>query len=873
MGRHDAPRSFGDRVGDTWAATQGKASLLAKDLSRKSGDKHNTHSRQGAGQKARQTSGGAQKRPPQSSGGSQQRARRISVESLQAAGARPAPASARNSSSRSTAGRSGATRGAAAGRATAAGHGGQPPRGGAPKKNSAPKKTRRPKDSRAAKKDAPKKKNTPKSVVAGIFKWIGILLLTAIVASVIFFVLMYIFVKVPAPGDIPTAQRVTLVASDGKTVLGNIIPEDGNRREVDASQMPEHLRHATMAAEDREFMTNKGFSVTGFGRAALGQITGRTDAGGGSTITQQYVKNALVGNERSYWRKFKELVISMKMANQWSKQEIMTAYLNTIYFGRGAYGVETAAQTYFGKPAEKLTPSESAMLAGIIQQPSNLDPRVNPVASENRWKYVVRGMLNEGWLTREEVSTMDFPKTLPENKNRTLDNRLSGPNGLLKAQIMQELADHGFDEQTVTSEGLRIVTTISPDAQQAAIKAVQGTLKGQPEQMRAAAVTIDPQTGGVLAYYGGAQAGDFDYAYAPQMTGSSFKVFTLAAGLDQNIPLSKMYSSAPYKMGHVTIENSEGMSCGTCTIAAATVMSLNTSSYRLMMDLKNGPRDVRAMAYKAGIPREIPGYGKTLQNKDGAVEGGITLGAYPVRPFDMASAYATFAARGIYHEPFFVKEAIANGGEGRTVYQHDQLSGERRIKEVVADNVTSALEPIASYSNGHGLAGGRPSAAKTGTVQLGNTGKNRDAWMVGYTPQASTAVWVGTQNGTSLETSGGAAVWGSTLPSDIWKMTMDGALQGEEFKYFPAPGAIDGQAGRPGYYYYNNDAPAAPTEKDKDKKKKKTKPQPTSKKRTSVTRPTVPGLPGVENPFAPPTTTTHRPDDDNAEEDGGVLWR
>ena len=343
-------------------------------------------------------------------------------------------------------------------------------------------------------------------------------------ACVIFFVLMYLFVKVPAPGDIPTAQRVTLVASDGKTVLGDIIPEAGNRREVDAKQIPDHLRHATMAAEDREFMTNKGFSFTGFGRAAVGQVTHRSDNGGGSTITQQYVKNALVGNQHSYWRKFKELVVSMKMSNQWSKDEIMTAYLNTIYFGRGAYGVETASQAYFNKHVQDLTPAESAMLAGLIQQPSNLDPRVNPVASKTRWKYVVRGMLNEGWLSASEVATMDFPKTIPENKSLRIDERLSGPNGLIKAQIMRELAEHGFTEQDVTSQGLRIVTTISMDAQNAAIEAVTQTLQNQPKQMRAAAVTIDPQTGGVLAYYGGARAGDFDYAYAPQMTGSSLSL-------------------------------------------------------------------------------------------------------------------------------------------------------------------------------------------------------------------------------------------------------------------------------------------------------------------------------------------------------------
>lgn len=709
---------------------------------------------------------------------------------------------------------------------------------------------------------------TPAAITASIFQWIGIAILAAIVGAILLFVMMYIFAKVPAPGDIPTAQRVTILANDEKTVLGTIIPEAGNRREVPSDAIPTSLKYATMAAEDRDFETNKGFSITGFGRAALGQLTGRGSAGGGSTITQQYVKNALVGNQRSYWRKFKELVISMKMANQWSKDQILTAYLNTIYFGRGTYGVETASQAYFGKSVSEINPSEAALLAAVIQQPSNLDPAFNRPESERRWMYVVRGLYHEGWMTRDQIAEMSFPKTKKLEDSKVTDDKLAGPNGLLKTQVMNELAEHGIDEQEVAQEGLQVITTISADAQEALIKSMRKTLKKQPKTMRAAGVSIDPATGGVLAYYGGSLGAGFDYAMSSQMTGSSFKVFGLAAALNQGIPLSKLYSSAPYKIGKLTIKNAGNMSCGTCSIASATVMSLNTSYYRLMMDLKHGPEDVAAMAYKAGIPRRIDGH-KTLQNKKGVVEGGVILGMYPVRPFDMASSFATFAARGVYHKPFFVKKVVTHTAGGRTVYLHEESKGERRISKKVADNVSAALEPVAGYSNGHNLKDGRPSASKTGTVQLGETGRNRDAWMVGYTPQVSTAVWFGTQNGTALKTKDGADVWGATLPSDVWQETMNGAHKDLEVERFPDPDPIGGQAGRPWTGYV-----APPSEEKEEKKKEEKEDDGGLLGDITITRPTLPGLPGFENPWAPPTTVTRDPlpsfpDDD----DDGVLWR
>ena len=230
--------------------------------------------------------------------------------------------------------------------------------------------------------------------------------------------------------------------------------------------------------------------------------------------------------------------------------------------------------------------------------------------------------------------------------------------------------------------------------------------------------------------------------------------------------------------------------CGTCSIAEALKRSLNTSYYRLMLKLKNGPADVADAAHKAGIAESFPGVDHTLSEdgKGGPPNNGVVLGQYQTRVLDMASAYATLAASGVYHKPHFVQKVVNSRGEVLFDASQQDNSGEQRIDKAVADNVTSAMQPIAGYSNGHNLAGGRPSAAKTGTNQLGDTDANRDAWMVGYTPSLSTAVWVGTTEGTKpLENKWGSPVYGSGLPSDIWKSTMDGALEDTENESFPKP--------------------------------------------------------------------------------------
>ena len=326
------------------------------------------------------------------------------------------------------------------------------------------------------------------------------------------------------------------------------------------------------------------------------------------------------------------------------------------------------------------------------------------------------------------------------------------------------------------------------------------TLDGQNPDMRSAVVSIDPKTGGVKAYYGGTDAQGFDFAQAGLPTGSSFKVFALVAALEQGIGLGYQVDSSPVEVNGIKITNVEGGGCGTCNIAEALKRSLNTAYYRLMLKLKNGPSDVADAAHQAGIAESFPGVEHTLSEdgKGGPPNNGIVLGQYQSRVLDMASAYATIAASGVYHRPHFVQKVV--NAEGQVLFDAstEDNSGEQRIDKAVADNVIAAMQPIAAYSNGHALAGGRPSAAKTGTNQLGDTGDNRDAWMVGFTPSLSTAVWVGTTDGTQpLENKWGSPVYGSGLPSDIWKNTMDGALEDTDNESFPKPTEIGGYAGVP----------------------------------------------------------------------------
>lgn len=635
---------------------------------------------------------------------------------------------------------------------------------------------------------------TRKPVWRRLVTSVAAVLAVLIVVPLVTFFAAYSVTKVPQPEELVNNQISQIFANDGTTELARIVPPEGNRQNVDIEEIPEHVRNAVIAAEDRDFYDNPGFSITGFGRAALGQLTGE-DAGGGSTITQQYVKNAVVGDERSLVRKGKELVISSKMSREWSKEEILEAYLNTIYFGRNAYGISAASRAYFNKPLQELTPAEGAVLAASIQRPSQLDPWTNRPEAEQRWNYVSDGLVGMGTISQQERDEMVYPEVIDPAQVDS-GSVAEGTNGLIKSQVLAELNANGITEEAVNTGGLKITTTIDANHQRAMVENVHNAMDPQADTVRSAGVAIDPKTGGVRAYYGGDDPTGLDWANAGLQTGSTFKIFTMAAAVEQGIPTSTSYDSSPVTTGATEVNNVEGESCGTCSMAEALKRSLNTSFIRVARDLNGGPQDVADMAHRLGVAEELPGIGETLRENGGTPYEGITLGQYQSRPIDMSSALATLTNQGRYIPAHFVWKVETS--EGEMLMDNTGMESTQVVQPEVADEVIAAMGPIAAYSNGHSLAGGRPSAAKTGTAQLGDTGQNKDAWMIGSTPQLASAVWIGDTDGQPLmDGRYGGSMYGSQSPSDIWQGFMNEALVNDEVEQFASsvPVVQDPQAG------------------------------------------------------------------------------
>ncbi|WP_081764589.1 transglycosylase domain-containing protein, partial [Corynebacterium jeddahense] len=641
-----------------------------------------------------------------------------------------------------------------------------------------------------------------------VWQWVLAFLLFLLLLACIpigWFAWKYSKAVVPEPGEIETAQISSIYFNDGQQELARIVPPEGNREQVSLDQVPEDVQNAVLAAEDRDFWTNSGFSPTGFARAVVGQVTGNASAGGGSTITQQYVKNALVGNEHSYERKANELVYSVKMTNQWSKQDILRAYLNTVYFGRNAYGIEAAAHAFFGKSASELTLEEGGVLASSIQLPSELDPWTNREAAEQRWNYVMDGLVEMGKITPEQRAGLHYPETR-DPATYSAYTEATGPNGLIKNQVITELEALGITESDLTNRGLQITTTIDAGTQANVEEISRNRLSALQEDARTAVVAVDPKSGAVRAYYGGDDASGWDYANAGLQTGSTFKIFALAAALQQGIPLTAMFDSSPVTLpGNIQVTNWDGGGGGMLSMADAVRISSNTAFMRIQDELDNTTQDTADMAHALGVAKSIPGIPVTLRENGGQPYEGIVLGQYQSRVLDMASAVSTLTNRGLMHPTHFVEKVVDANGE--VLYQVDNNYTERRVSEQVADNVIQAMQGVVGYSNAT-LAGGRPSAAKTGTAQLGDTGNNKDAWMVGSTPQLALAVWVGTADNTSpIFNEWGGNMFGSNTPAKIWKDILDTELEGQEFENFPEASPVywgvdpyKGGTGLGGYY-------------------------------------------------------------------------
>jgi membrane peptidoglycan carboxypeptidase len=605
----------------------------------------------------------------------------------------------------------------------------------------------------------------------------------------VFIGVVYASTEVPSPDSITNAQTTVVYYSDGTTEMARL--GDENRTNVPLDQVSEAARNAVLAAENRDFYTDPGISATGIARAAWSNVTGGSTQGG-STITQQYVKNAILENsERSFSRKFQELFVAIKLDNNFSKDQILENYLNTIYYGRGAYGIESAAKTYFGVPAAELTAQQAAVLAVLIRSPGAYDPADNPEGAQDRWGLVLDAMVGEGWLSAEERAQSQYPVVLekvPPSLGIPADSQ-----GHVVRSALNELLAKGYTEDQIYGGGLRITTTVDKRYQDAALTAVNDVMTGEPEELREALVAVDPKSGAVRAYYGGQDGNGFDFAQGKRQPGSSMKPYALAAALDQGIGVTARRNGSnnqTFEDRETPVVNSGGASCGACTLREAMTRSLNTTFYGLAVEV--GAQKVRETALTAtGLPETWEDGAPTLANEAGFTGGAIGIGEYEMRPIDQAVGFATFASGGIRRAPYFL--ARVTDSEGTVLLENAGDAGEQVIEPRVANDVTYALTDVAESSD-LDLSGGREVAAKTGTQGLNRT-DNSDAWMVGYTPSLSTSVWIGTDLRDPIRTSGGSIIYGSGLPGDIWQQFMNTVLEGTPEEDLPDAPLIKGDTG------------------------------------------------------------------------------
>jgi membrane peptidoglycan carboxypeptidase len=635
--------------------------------------------------------------------------------------------------------------------------------------------------------------------------------------------------SVPTPAQLPLPESTTVYFADGKTPMARLGTQ--NRKILPYARMNDAVRHSIVAAEDRTFWTNEGVDFGSVLRAAWNNLTGgRTQ--GASTITQQYARIAADLQGVTYSRKLREAVMAWKLDDKYDKEQILDFYLNTVPFGRGAYGIEAAAAEFFGKTADRdaapqrqLTVAEAMLLAAMVKQPEpdpddpegrpGYDPTRGPVAAaeaRSRWEYVRAGMVELGYLPADRAAALSFPDDVRPYDPRSRRSGLGRPTGLVVNHVLSELRQaepfRGKPAGYLENAGLRIVTTIDKRAQDAAEaaadirrKTAPEAVRDQPDNWQAALVSVEPGSGRVLAYYGGSDGAGADYAgwfydaegdatgFGQHPPGSSFKVYDLAEALRQGVSMKSRWDSPATKefpdsgrtrdSANGPIRNASTAPCQPdCQLWQATVASLNVTFFALTEKL--GAGSVIDMAIKAGVdsmwaprpgnprPVRIDLRGKSGADVVGDFSTEVGIGQYGITVLDHANGMATFAAGGERADAHFVREVTR---DGKRVYAERLVRRNIGLNREQIDELDWTLRKVSAAH----LDNGWDSAGKTGTWQHGRSvTQNAHAWMVGYTGAIAAAVWLGTTDGAPLvgRGGGGGEIFGASHAGPIWRQFM-----------------------------------------------------------------------------------------------------
>jgi len=714
----------------------------------------------------------------------------------------------------------------------------------------------------------PRSRSPKKTAKAGgkkpLFKrwWFWALLSPVILGLLGIGTLTIAYARIELPKTLPPIETSYLYDRNGKlltTLHGTV-----DRTIIRLDEISPHMRDAVLAVEDHDFYEHRGFDPLGIVRAAYTDLIRNDTVQGASTITQQLVKNVYAGEykedpktgladyvvpPRTVKEKIREVLLAVKLEQELSKDQILAKYLNTVYFGHGAYGIEAAALTYFGRNASELTVLQSATLAGVISQPEDYDPIDEEFNNEFRRDYALEQMARYGYLDPERAAELvdreccSIPKDILKGSNERI---VSPDDSEYFVEHTRRELFRRYGSAAVYGGGLRITTTLDLDLQRAAEDAVDGYLP-DPDDPNAALVSLDPRNGEILAMVGGRNwsRNKVNLATLPcdgcgRQAGSAFKPFTLAEAMEQDYDLDALWSG-PYTL---TIDdpicqdefgepwtptNAEGS--GTYPLKLATAHSVNTIFAQLVVQL--GPDKVADEAHELGIRSKLP------------PNCSITLGSVAINPLEMTNAYATLAARGVRHRATPLRRIKTHSGR-----RFDDLKAvaETQTKIVMeqndADLVTYALQEVVRSGTGTAASlGSRPVAGKTGSSQ-----DNVDAWFCGYTHQLATCVWVGYQRAEIplVDVNGVSTVYGGTIPAAIWQDYMTVALEGEPFIDFRTP-SFEGYEEGPEEPVYVPPPPPSPEPSPSEKPSPTPRPEPS---------PPPPPSPGEQPAVVPPSRLT-----------------